>query len=202
MAKVINALDLVRNKKRLPTEAFFVDTNIMIGFVDPFSRSISDPVRQTLNENLTEVIKALKSQGIKGYTTTSVALEYYKYIQTGFYKIEISKNRLDVEDFKRLRDTNVDFIVRWDNQLKVFKRNFSKAFPLFDIALSSMEAATDFEGSKVDFGDHLLFKAVTSIEERLRCIFTNDADFLAYPDDFYLLTTNMRIIGASQQRIQ
>jgi len=56
-----------------------------------------------------------------------------------------------------------------------------------------------FEGSKVDFGDYLLFKVTLASDSKLRCIFSNDADFYAFPNEIYLLTTNAKIIRAAKQ---
>jgi len=203
MAIVIDALDLVRNKKRLPREAFFVDTNILVDFIDPFSRSTTDPRLAARNVELAEVIHPLKSWGSKSLSTASVALEYYKYIQVGFYKIETGKDRLDTEDFKRLRDGDLDFMTRWDHQLKVFKRLFSKTFPLLDVTLTLADVLSTFEGSKVDFGDHLLFKATLASDPKLRCVFSNDADFYSFSGEIYLLTTNRRVIAkaASESKL-
>lgn len=59
MAIVIDALSLVRTNKRLPTEAFFVDTNVVIAFADPFSRSI-ELRYATLNAEITKIFAGNK----------------------------------------------------------------------------------------------------------------------------------------------
>ncbi len=56
MALIIDALDTVKNKRRLPTEAFFVDTNIIINFKDPFGASYKDKNFQKINEDTTNVL--------------------------------------------------------------------------------------------------------------------------------------------------
>jgi hypothetical protein len=85
MPKVINGESLLLDCKRLPTEAFFVDTNIIIMFKDPFSAAYRNHENEKLNNKTTDLILTLKNAGKKSFTTFSVALEYYKHIQVGAY---------------------------------------------------------------------------------------------------------------------
>jgi hypothetical protein len=194
MAIVIDGLTLLKDKRRLPTEAFFVDTNIIIAFEDPFGRSMDNPSIGKRNEEVSQIVLYLKSLGFKSYTTITVALEYYKHIQVGFFNIHTGRKQFDLEEFKRLRDGDLDFMTRWDHQIKVFRKVFQKKFPFYTSAPDLTELVSTFEGGKVDFGDHALFWSVMSCADSFHCIFSNDADFCAYPDELYLLTTNPRII--------
>lgn len=194
MAIVIDGLALIKNKKRLPTEAFFVDTNIVVAFKDPFGQSNVDAYIQQRNEQIAGVISYLKSGGIMGYSTITIALEYYKYIQVGFFNIQTDSKRFDLERFKELRDSDPEFMIRWHHQISVFKKVFKKNFPLFEASPPLERLVTTFEGGKADFGDHILFHSVMSCQSDLRCIFSNDADFYTYSDELYLLTTNREII--------
>jgi len=194
MAIVIDGLALLKDKRRLPTEAFFVDTNIVIAFKDPFGQSSIDLDVQRRNLQISEIILFLKSNGFKGYSTISVALEYYKYIQVSFFNLQTESQKFDSGRFKELRDNNAEFMIRWDHQISVFKKVFRKNFPLFEASPPLERLVSTFEGSKADFGDHTLFHSVMSCARNLRCIFSNDADFYTYLDEFYLLTTNQKLI--------
>jgi hypothetical protein len=194
MAIVIDGLTLLKDKRRLPTEAFFVDTNIIIAFKDPFGLSNIDGSMQRQNVQVSEVVSFLKSTGLKGYATISTALEYYKYIQVGFFNLQTASERFDLGRFKKLRDNDAEFMVRWDHQISVFKKVFKKNFPLYEMSPPLERLLSTFQGGKADFGDHTLFHSVMSCAENLRCIFSNDADFCVYPDELYLLTTSLKII--------
>jgi hypothetical protein len=201
MAIVLDALELVHDKKRLPTEAFFVDTNIVLDYADPFGRSLDRDSFARRNAEAREIIHWLKSQHHQAFSTISVALEFYKVIQVGFYQIFVDKTslkvtptRFDPEHFKRLRKSDVDFIERWNLQLRGFRRAFTKWFPVFHPQFEVSRLMQDFDGSQVDFGDHVLHLLVLASGEKRKCVFSNDADFASYPDDFYLLTTNPTIL--------
>lgn len=88
-------------------EAFFVDTNIIIAFEDPFGRSIDNPSIAKRNEEISRIVLYLKSLTFKGYTTITVALEYYKHIQVGFFNVHTDREHFDSEQFKRLRDSDL-----------------------------------------------------------------------------------------------
>jgi hypothetical protein len=125
MSTIIDALDFVRNKKGLPVEAFFVDTNIVIDYKDPFGRTTGNKMLAQRNEELTEAVNRFKELGYKVYSTTSVAIEYYKHIQVGFYCLFTETQKLDLRDFKNRRDNDVNFITRWDSQIKAFKKVYN-----------------------------------------------------------------------------
>lgn len=180
-------------------EAFFVDTNIIIAFEDPFGRSIDNPSIAKRNEEISRIVLYLKSLTFKGYTTITVALEYYKHIQVGFFNVHTDREHFDSEQFKRLRDSDLDFMTRWDHQMKVFRKVFEKKFPFYTTAPDLTKLLLTFEGTKVDFGDHALFHSVMSCAEKVHCIFSNDADFIVYPDELFLLTTNPKIVRTAKQ---
>ncbi|MBI3193655.1 MAG: hypothetical protein HYZ34_04190 [Ignavibacteriae bacterium] len=195
MAIVIDALKSVREKKRLPTEAFFVDTNIVIAYKDPFGRSL-DSKYATENEQVTEVVRRLKSFSLISFSTISVALEYFKHIQVGFfYKMHTGeKINYTTEQFKKLRESNIEFMNGWDLQLKLFNKLFVKVFPPYQLGIPIENLIQNFRGSQVDFGDHLLFSVMMSCKPEQHCVFSNDSDFYSFEENFYLLTTNKRII--------
>jgi hypothetical protein len=168
MAIVIDAQQLVRNKTGLPTEAFFVDTNVLLDINDPFGLSLSDVMLAQRNEILSDIVHRLKSaDGVRSFSTLSVALEYYKHIQVGFYQTQVNKApgarealKFSTTEFKRLRDSDAQFMLGWELQLKLFKKTFSKNYQIYDASPQVSDVLSTFQGSKVDFGDHLLFKTV------------------------------------------
>lgn len=90
-------------------------------------------------------------------------------------------------------------MTRWDHQMKVFRKVFEKKFPFYTTAPDLTKLLLTFEGTKVDFGDHALFHSVMSCAEKVHCIFSNDADFIVYPDELFLLTTNPKIVRTAKQ---
>lgn len=192
MAIVIDVLDLVGNKKRLPVEAFFVDANVVIDYADPFGRSLGVSFSRQ-NKETTEAMHALKSQH-KSLSLLASAMEYYKYIQVGYYRIITNSPKFDDLDFKYRRTSDASFSAGWTLQLKKFTRLFTKTFPLAEPKIAGTELFGDFDGTKTDFGDHVLFRNVQVMEPYRRCVFSNDADFYEYPDTIQLLTMNGSIL--------
>lgn len=184
-------------------EAIFVDTQIIIFYKDPFGLSYNDSTMNLLNQNSTEVIEHLKSIGIKAYTTLMVASEYYKHLQVNSYrKYKTAKghkeiDKFDSDDFKNLRDTNIDFMIQWNILMKQFIRIFSKNFKLYDKEFDTEYIIKNFNGEQLDFGDHLLYQHMKS-EGKNYYILSNDIDFYNLPDDFYLLTLNNKIISKAR----
>lgn len=193
MATVIDAISLVRNNKRLPKEAFFVDTNVVLDFVDPFGKSLGGGSFGKRNERVTEVTKRLKSDGVPCHSTVGIALEYYKHIQVGFYQAHTG-NKFEPEDFKVLRKANPVFASSWNLQIKMFSKTFSKTFPLKDVTIPATNVLKTFDCTNVDFGDHVLYVSVKAMDEKNWCVFSNDSDFYSFADDLVVLTTNSRII--------
>jgi hypothetical protein len=199
VAIVIDGLKLVNSKKRLPKEAFFVDTNVVIDFKDPLGRTNDSPNLADRHAEVSLVVSYLKSSGTAAFATLGVVLEYYKNIQNGFYLARAQKKKFDNLDFKKRRDSDFDFMAGWDLQVKALKRTFTRNFPLYDTSPAGTETLLDFQGSSVDFGDHLLYATVMTAPERSRCVFSNDGDFYSFPDDLYLLTTNVKVIGKATE---
>lgn len=199
MPTVIDGDSLLKNVKRLPSEAFFVDTNVIIAYKDPFSASYKNPTLENSNKKVTELLNSLKTD-YKSYTTFSVALEYYKHIQVNSYKVfksRISKNstiQFDSDDFKNLKENDLNFLVVWELNLKGFKKTFMKNFEILDKPLIAKDLLVSFEGTKIDFGDHLLYEVV-KLFPKYKCIFTNDSDFYSInDDDLYIITFNKEVI--------
>lgn len=195
MAIVIDGLKLVNSKKRLPKEAFFVDTNVVIGFKDPLGRTNDSPSLANRHAEVSSVVSYLKSSGTAVFATLGVVLEYYKNIQNGYYLARAQKEKFDNLDFKRRRDSDPDFMAGWDLQMKALKRTFTRNFPLYDTSPVATETLSGFQGGSVDFGDHLLYATLMTAPETSRCAFSNDGDFYSFPDDLYLVTTNGQIIN-------
>ena len=199
MPKVINGTILAKDCKRLPMEAFFVDTNIIIKYKDPFSSSLHNPQEEKLSLEISDLLNRIKSAGKKSYTTFSVVMEYFKYIQVTSY-ILYKKSRFgekniswNLKDIKNLRKNDSDFKEYWEIYLKAFKNPFKKNFVIIDKHLDAKEIMEDFLGGNIDFGDHLLYKVSKQLSP-ISCIFTNDSDFYKInDDDLYLITFNNTI---------
>lgn len=207
MPQVIDGDSLLKNIKGLPSEAFFVDTNIVIAYKDPFSASYKNPTLEKLNNSVTELLNCLKTD-FKSYTTFSVALEYYKHIQVNSYKIYkcgISKKPsvpFNPEDFKNLKENDLTFLAAWELYVKEFKKPFKKNFVILDKPLIAKDVFDTFEGTKIDFGDHLLYEIVKTFP-KYKCIFTNDSDFYSIEDDdLFIITFNSRIISKARTEMK
>jgi hypothetical protein len=196
MPQVIDAVELMLRKIKLPTEAFFVDTNIVITFKDPFSYSGIDSSQAKQNETVTQAIRSFKSTGTIPYSGLATTLEYYKYVQVGCYKLFTGKEKFDPKDFKHLRDNDINFMQIWDTQIKEFRRVFTKTFPIFKF-VSHPEEIESFTNTSIDFGDHLLISLVSS-DKNIRTIFSNDFDLYLDDRDFFLLTTNSKIVAQAK----
>ena len=199
MAIVIDGLNLVESKRRLPTEAFFVDTNVVIDFKDPFGRTNDEPYFEKRHEDASRVVSYLKSSGVIAFATLGVVLEYYKNVQTGFYLARTGKAKFDTRDFKIRRDSDQDFMASWDLQMKALKKTFTRNFPLYDESPNAMETVSSFKGGSVDFGDHLLYETAMKAPQNRRCVFSNDGDFYTFPDELCLLTTNKEIVRSAEK---
>jgi len=197
MAIVIDAKDILDNKKELPTEAFFVDTNIVILFKDPFGSYSQSSYREKEAEEIQKILHEIRSRlQLNVYSTRSIALEYYKYIQNGSirsYNLVNNANYLPLQ-LKELRRDNQNFAEMWELRMKEFLKTFRKNFPIFKEEIDGTNILSDFNFENMDFGDHLLYKTVINCEPENRCIFSNDADFYSISDDLFLLTTNSKVI--------
>ena len=196
MPQVIDAKALVQNKKRLPTEAFFVDTNVVIAYADPFSRSL-EPKYRELYSHVAEVMHYIKSSGTHCFCTSTVVWEYYVYIQRGFFSIynyNTGKIHFDSDAFKHQRDVDLKFRESWALHLKKFKKIFSKTFEVCDRVENWLDIINRFDGMQVDWGDQVILQQMMSTEKNRHCIFSNDGDFYKFPEEFYLLTTNNKIV--------
>ncbi|MEW5800337.1 MAG: hypothetical protein AB1728_15160 [Bacteroidota bacterium] len=193
MAIVIDALEIVSSKKRLPCEAFFVDTNIIIYHRDPFAESAFDYYKKILNERVTNCIHYFRSDHSKCFSVISVAIEFYKFIQVGSYNIFTGAKKMDLEHFKKLRLNDKEFQKKWQITLKQYEKCFTKYFPLYGV-YASTDIFQNFDGMLVDFGDYALFDTVMNSKKEWFCIFSNDSDFYSFPNDLYLLTLNEDMI--------
>lgn len=199
MAIVVDGLRLVNSKRRLPTEAFFVDTNVVMDFKDPFSHASLDRYLQRRQEKVSNVVNYLKSIGVRTYSTLGVVQEYYKTIQVGFYQLQPGKGKFEVADFKKLKRSDSSFKDGWQLQMKQLTKTFTRNFPVHNMFPDPDETIRTFTGINVDFGDHFLFKTVMCAPKNMWCVFSNDADFYSFPDDLYLLTTNGQIIKTAEK---
>ncbi len=193
MTIVIDSNDLTIKKKKLPTEAFFVDTNIIILYKDPFSISLNKPELNSISEKISKSISYLKSHH-KSYSTIYSAFEYYKHIQHNFYTSQTGEKFLDTINFKRLKIENLDFKTGWEYHMKAFKKVFYKNFLIFDSKENKSDLIYNFDFESMDFGDYAIWKSVESCIPSYHCLFSNDLDLYNITDDIYLLTTNSKII--------
>lgn len=202
MSLVIDAEKLVKDKKELPTEAFFIDTNIIIDFKDPFGFSTTNNQVEKRTQLIQEILHDIRSRlQIDIYSTRSIALEYYKFIQNNTVRIykDIKKQpELDSQDLKDLRNSDPHFRAEWELRMKEFLKVFRKTFPIYDEKILGSKVLSDFDFEKMDFGDHLLYKTVISCNKSMRCIFSNDQDFYNTSNDIHLLTINKKVIQTAK----
>jgi len=193
MAKVIDAEDLVLRKKKLPTEAFFVDTNIIILYKDPFSTSLKNEESSKRSEKVSYSMEYLKAN-YKSYSTIYSAFEYYKHLQHNYYTSRTADKYLDTIKFKELKTFDAEFKDGWSRHMISFRKVFYKNFPIIDSHEDKANLIYQFDSESMDFGDYAIWKAVESCKETFHCIFSNDSDLYNISDDIYLLTTNPKII--------
>lgn len=197
MPKVISAENLLQQKERLPTEAFFVDTNTIVYLVDPFGESQSDGLVAELNPKLERLHNYLRNNH-RCYCTVEIAFEYYHHIKYGTMKnFRKLKSEVNYKDFKKVRRTEIDFQDIWNKRIRKFKRVFEKRFALFNTNVDLVELIKSYN-SENDFIDHLFYNSIVSLENKYRCILTHDEDFYNYPEDFYLLTYNQNVISNAE----
>lgn len=193
MPVVITPEELLNSKNTLHFNGFFVDTNIVILNQDPFGES-TRPEKTFLFESVQEAVQNLKSDGLIPYSTIPVILEYYKFIQYNSFTLYLNKKRFSTKDFKEAKKNNPRFAEKWETQMKPFKRVFNKTFPLFEIDLKYNNLVDKYNFEEIDFGDHLLINVVTQAKSELKMIFSNDMDFYTLSDEYFLITTNNKIL--------
>ncbi|MBU0559949.1 MAG: hypothetical protein KJ799_03790 [Bacteroidetes bacterium] len=198
MPKVINAENLIQQKEKLPTEAFFVDTNTIVYLNDPFGESESDGLVTELNPKLSRLYNYLANHH-KCYCTIEIAFEYYHHIKYGTMKnFKKLRNNIEYSDFKKLRKTDTEFHDIWNQRIRKFKRAFEKRFVLYNSHVDLEKLIISYK-SENDFVDHLFYSSVISLPDQFRCILTYDEDFYNYAEDFYLLTFNPKIISLAKR---
>ena len=195
MPVVIKPVSFLENKKSLSFEGFFVDTNIIISYQDPFGQSSLKPDHY---ERIQESIHLLKSIGYKTFSTISVALEYYKHIQYNSYTLYFQKNKFDSRDFKLKKINHPVFSDTWSRQMKSFKKLFSKAFPFYDKSIGTIDI-NSFDFLNMDFGDHLLLNTLEGASSSFKAVFSNDKDFYNISDDIFLITLNSEVLSLAQK---
>ncbi|MBD1206960.1 MAG: hypothetical protein H9535_00905 [Ignavibacteria bacterium] len=180
--------------RSLHCEAFFVDTNVLIDFKDPLGRAL-DKKDIERKEFVTDALTAIKSQGVASYSTLTVSIEYYKYIQTGFYQT-FANQKITTLDFKRLRETSPGFAEGWALHVRKFRETFAKKFPLY----GETQANVDIRGmtEEVDFGDFALYDTVRRLTPTHRFVFSNDGDFYSF-SDILLFTVNPTMIEKARK---
>lgn len=182
---------------KLPTEAFFVDTNIIILYKDPFSTSLKNDELSRISEKVSFVTEYLKAN-YKAYSTIYSAIEYYKHLQHNYFTIQTGDKFLNTSKFKKLKTENEIFKDGWRRHMDLFRKVFYKNFPIINTGEDKSNLIYQFDSEVMDFGDYAIWKAVASYKDTYRCIFSNDSDLYNISDDFYLLTTNPRIITVAQ----
>jgi hypothetical protein len=198
MPSVITPDDFILNKQSLSLEGFFVDTQIIIYYQDPFGKSAFENLKVRYEEVQASIHK-LKSSSLKAYSTIPVLFEYYKHIQINSYMLYLEKSKFDDRDFKNQKKNNFDFALQWESQMKLFKKTFLRTFPIYDFNINGNDLLNNFDFMNLDFGDHFLVYIVQNADKRLKAIFSNDSDFYSIPDDNFLITTNPAVIKQSKQ---
>lgn len=199
MPFVIDAKYYMQNKKKLPVEAFFVDTNVIIEFLDPFSRSASNSYYQKRNEELYNNLHYFRSIGYKNYSTVVSCIEYYKHIQWNMFRIRFPQEQYSTREFKRKLTIDNTFNPAWESQLKVFNKAFERHFPLHESSLDQSKLIGDFSGMNVDYGDYVIYKIVSTQKKEQCAVFSNDHDFYNFPNDFILITIEDKIIEQAEK---
>jgi hypothetical protein len=198
MPKVIDALDFMNKKKKLPTEAFFVDTNVIIDYKDPLAFSNLNDRYRKRHEDITSCIQFFRSIQHKMFTTLICAVEYYKILQRRFYMKMEDTDDFDNYKFKTLKETNPDFLNAWITQAGAFRLLFKKKIPVIDNAVAENELVSSFQTFSWDFPDYSIYSIMKLADKSFHTMFSNDKDFYFFPDDFYLLTTNNEIIDTAR----
>ncbi len=186
MANIIKIEKILKPTSQYPIQNILLDTNIIINYEDPFGS-----VAPNLNAKISQYINVLKSH----YTINSIfvtALEYFNYIQVGFYNVFVDTHegtfeKYSSKEFKQLRNKNSEFAASWNLHLKSFVRTFKKHFPPFDTTreIYSLTVIQNFDGNKVDFGDEILYQYAMKLSYPV--ILTMDKDFKSYPDELNLI---------------
>ena len=200
MATVIDVASYVELKRRLPVEAFFIDTNIVIAAIDPFGASLDEPYKTKYTE-IQPVLQMLRSaQQVKCFYSSIVAWEYYSHIRWMFFKTQNQGVKFSTGQFKALREASAEFLHGWEGQLKAFNKAFGKRFVFFEPSAYSKDWFKAYSGTEVDLGDAMIVHQVMGASESQRCVFSNDGDFLKFDEQFYLLTTNRKIIEDARKK--
>lgn len=198
MAKVLDTSDFIDGKKSLPFEGFFVDTNVIIAYSDPFSNSNSNAQVRNDNEKITEFFNRPGSSGYKGYSTLFSLMEYYNYLQRNFY-IAIAQDKIYTpEKFKTLRNKDQTFRNIWDGHISKMKKLFKKSFPLYMDNKTDATVLDSYDYTISEIGDHLLYKLVMNSEGDMKSIYTLDQDYYSFSDDLTILTSNQNLINKAK----
>ncbi len=137
----------------------------------------------------------LRVTGILTFSTLTVAIEYYKYLQVNFYQTYFNQ-QFSTLNFKQLRNSDVGFADGWNKHIKKFKEIFGRKFPVYTETQTSVPIADMTE--EVDFGDFALYDAVRRLPPAHRFIFSNDSDFYSF-SDITLLTVNPSVIEKARE---
>ncbi|MES2764464.1 MAG: hypothetical protein V4642_01240 [Bacteroidota bacterium] len=195
MLKVIDANSIISNtKKKLPNRvAFCVDTNIVIYFKDPFGESLKLERMKRLNPIVERVISILSSQGITRYTTHSVVLEYFNHIRFNQYRKFFGVEAFNFIEYKKARKENPEFLEAWQRQLLIFNKLFKKTFKVIDSKIE-LDCLDTFDGTKLDYGDHLILQEIYKLPADQRCLMSDDKDLYYTEGDCILISTNQTTV--------
>jgi hypothetical protein len=176
MARILEIDHILKPSPDYPIKNILVDTNIIINYENLFGN-----INPKLNSKTFEILNKLKSS-YNVNSTLVTAIEYYKFIQVGFYQIFTRlhpkySNKYTTQDFKKLKRRDSDFLEGWNLRVKTFKRTFKKHFPTYDIqddTIYNLDLIENFDGVNVDFGDELLYQY--AIKTDFPLIITSDRD--------------------------
>ena len=187
MARIIEIERILKPSPEFPIENILVDTNVIINYTNPFGW-----IRSGLNVETTRYLNILKTH-YKVNSTLVSALEYFKYVQVGSYNIFKGTREGHLEEystraFKKLRRENSEFADRWNLRMLSLKRTFRKHFPPYEVSgepVYSLSLIEDFDGTKVDFGDEVLYRYCLTTDFPI--VITFDRDFKSFPDDLHVV---------------
>jgi predicted nucleic acid-binding protein len=187
MAKILSIDNILPPSTNYPIDIIFVDTNVIVNYEDPFGF-----VKPQKNADIVSLLNNLKSN-YRVCSTIVSAIEFYKFLQVGYYNIYIKTHPGNFEEsstiaFKKLKGRDQEFLKGWELRLKMFVKTFKKHFPAFDVkgeSIYSEELITSFDGKSVDFADEIIYHYSKKIKNSV--IITEDRDFQSFPDDVRLV---------------
>lgn len=198
MAIVITDTDYKKIIKSFQLKAFFIDTNLLISFQDAFGESSDNQRSSKLNQYILILITELKQNSLIAYVTPSVVLEYYKYIQVGYYKLKTGNDRFEGKDFKAKRDKDIVFLEGWKLHMKKMKKLFTKTFQIYNLKITD-QTLFHYNHSNYDLGDYLIYNSILEYGIDKSIALTDDFDFYSFSDNLKIISPNTKLLSQAKQ---